>query len=79
MLALDVIPIGRMMADPSFAQSIGHSFIRRWRWTMITLDHIIFGLAVLILIGAILVRRDDERFNEKLEIDFEKMKEGEDG
>ena len=46
---------------------------------MITLDHIIFGLAVLILIGAILVRRDDERFNEKLEIDFEKMKEGEDG
>jgi len=45
---------------------------------MITLDHIIFGLIVLILIGAILVRRGDKRFDDKLKIDFEAYKEGED-
>ena len=46
---------------------------------MITLDHVIFGLIFLILIGAILVRRGDKRFDDKLNIDFEAMKEGEDG
>jgi len=46
---------------------------------MITLDHVIFGVIVLIVIGAILVRRGDKRFDDKLNIDFEAMKEGEDG
>jgi len=45
---------------------------------MITLDHVIFGLIVLILMGAILVHRGDKRFDDKLNIDFEAMKERED-
>jgi len=72
MLALDVIPIGRMMADPSFALSIGRSFTGRWRRTMLNL--ILFGILIAIIVAAIIAWPVKKK---GIEIDFESMKEGE--